>query len=71
MTVVVQSARPLFDTEKSTIRAIFEESNCPYESLKATFKERFAHLGGSEGTVVYLDHNFREYMAFISVGEGK
>lgn len=56
MNVIVKSSTPLTAVDLKKVRDIMRTSQCPNESLKATFKERYSGLtrdGKSE--VVKLD----------------
>ena len=50
--MIVISRKPLSDRQLEQIEMIFKESQCPHESLRATFPDRYS---GSSGNLIMFD----------------
>lgn len=57
---VIKGGKPLTETERNTIRTIFQDSNCPNESLKNSF-EGFVSF---DGQVLHLDSHDGDRYAY-------
>jgi len=57
---VIKGGKPLTETERNTIRTIFQDSNCPNESLKNSL-EGFVSF---DGQVLYINHEDDDKYAY-------
>ena len=58
------SKQPLADEDISKIEQIFRESQCPHESLRNTFPDRY---NGLLGDLIFFDGITREDILFTEV----
>ena len=64
----IKSIMPLSDTELRRIRDILMESNCPNESLRATFPETYYRIDEVQG-IIYIGRHSYDYTYEITLSE--
>ena len=63
---VIKGGKPLAETERNTIRAIFQESSCPNESIKNSI-EGFVSFDGQVLHIDYKDGDKYAYPEELSI----
>ena len=63
---VIKGGKPLTEAERNTIRAIFQESSCPNESLKNSI-EGFVNFDGQVLHINYKDGDKYAYPEELSI----
>lgn len=53
----IKSIVPLSDSELRRIQGILKESNCPNESLRATFPSGYHHIDEETGIIYFGAHS--------------
>lgn len=64
----IKSIVPLSDSELRRIQGILKESNCPNESLRATFPETYQRIDEENG-VIYFGVHSHDYTYEITQSE--
>lgn len=64
----IKSIVPLSDSELRRIQDILKESNCPNESLRATFPSGYHHID-EENEIIYFGSHSYDYTYEITQSE--